>query len=127
MSGIGISFGLDRIYICMDELGLFPTEMANQIKAVFLNFGDESSSQAMQILTRMRDAGIAAELYPEQAKLKKQLDYAAKRSATYAVFLGEEELKGGFVEAKNLTTGVQEKVPFDQVIAFFSNEEKNNC
>jgi len=124
MSGIGISFGLDRIYICMEELELFPIDATSSIQAVFLNFGDESSAQAMQILARLRDAGIAAELFPEQAKLKKQLDYAAKKGATYAVFLGEEELKGEWLTTKNLTTGEQAQVPFKQAVEFFSIEEK---
>ena len=108
--GIGISFGLDRIYLVMEELGLFPENTKNKVEYLFSNFGDQEAQVATQIIVKLRDKGIAAELYPDNAKLKKQFTYAEKKGIPNLVFLGEEELQKGTITVKNLESGEQKTI-----------------
>lgn len=107
MPGIGISFGLDRIYLVMEELGLFPDDSVSKTDYLFVNYGVEESIHALRLINELHKKGIAAELYPELAKLKKQFAYAEKKNIRTMVFLGEEELKQGTVTVKNLENGQQ--------------------
>lgn len=114
--GIGISFGLDRIYLVMEELGLFPDEAASKMEYLFANFGGNESLQALQLIRQLREKGISAELYPENAKLGKQFTYAEKKGIRNLVFLGEEEIKNGTVTYKNLEAGEQKTVSVEEFL-----------
>ena len=119
MSGIGISFGLDRIYLCLEEKGLFPKSSLSTVQAIILNFGEAESIEAMKLLEKLRAGGVSAELYPDAAKLKKQFDFAAKKGIKHAIFLGEDEIKNNKVNIKNLETGEQNAVAIADLICFF--------
>lgn len=108
--GIGISFGLDRIYLVMEELNLFPEEATSQIEYLFANFGGEETTEALKLIMQLRAKGISAELYPENAKINKQFTYAEKKGIKNLVFLGEEEIKNNTVTFKNLEAGEQKTV-----------------
>jgi histidyl-tRNA synthetase len=108
--GIGISFGLDRIYLVMEELNLFPEEATSNIEYLFANFGGEETLEALKLINQLREKGISAELYPENAKLNKQFTYAEKKGIKNLVFLGEEELKNNTVRCKNLGTAEQKTI-----------------
>lgn len=105
--GIGISFGLDRIYLVMEELGLFPENNASAVQYLFANYGESESLEALKIIGKLRANGISAELYPEPAKLKKQFTYAEKKGITNLVFFGTQEIKDGNITIKNLANGEQ--------------------
>ncbi|WP_312394264.1 histidine--tRNA ligase [Chryseobacterium sp.] len=114
--GIGISFGLDRIYLVMEELGLFPEEATSKIEYLFANFGGEETVEALKLILKLREKGISAELYPENAKLGKQFTYAEKKGIKNLVFLGEEELKNQTVTFKNLEAGEQKTVSLEEFL-----------
>lgn len=116
VSGVGISFGLDRIYIAMETLGLFPESVKLQTKVFFVNFGNEEAAYSLSAIMKLRAAGISAELYPEAAKPKKQLTYADKRQIPYVVFVGEKELKEDQFTFKNMKTGEQLSVGFEEML-----------
>ena len=105
--GIGVSFGLDRIYLVMEELNLFPGESAKKVEFLFANYGEKESLAAMKIIAQLHQKDISAELYPESAKLKKQFVYAEKKGIPNLVFYGEQEISDGNVTIKNLETGEQ--------------------
>jgi histidyl-tRNA synthetase len=119
MSGIGISFGLDRIYLCLEELNLFPAQAENQVQALFLNFGDTESAAAMPLLAALRRNHISAEIYPDAAKMKKQFDYVAKRGITNVLFLGSKEIENREVQVKNQESGEQVTVAFSDLVQYF--------
>lgn len=105
--GIGISFGLDRIYLVMEELQLFPQDFVKTVSYLFANYGEKESFAAMKIIAQLRAKGISAELYPESAKLKKQFTYAEKKGISNLVFYGEQEISEGKITIKDLKTGEQ--------------------
>lgn len=108
--GIGISFGLDRIYLVMEELNLFPENADQKVEYLFANYGDAEAIEAMKVIAKMRLQNISAEMYPEAAKLKKQFAYAEKKEIPYLVFLGEEEIKSGNITIKNIVSGEQKTI-----------------
>lgn len=110
LSGVGISFGIDRIYDVIDELNLFPQQLASGAKVLLMNFGGDDEAYALTVLTKLREEGIAAEIYPDAAKFDKQMKYANKRNVPYVIITGEEERKQGMVSLKNFTTGEQNMV-----------------
>lgn len=114
--GIGISFGLDRIYLVMEELKLFPENSEKKIEFLFANYGEKEAVEAMKILAKLREKGIAAELYPENAKLKKQFTYAEKKGIENLVFLGEQEISEGNITIKNLTSGEQKTITIEEFL-----------
>ena len=114
-SGVGISFGADRIYDVLLGLDLFPAETTQSVRALFVNFGAAEETATLRLLAQVRRAGIAAEIYPEAVKMKKQFDYAQKRGILYMVFVGESEIASRTATVKNIVTGQQENVPFDQL------------
>lgn len=116
MSGVGISFGLDRIYLVVEELGLFPETVTATSKALFINLGDKESFYAMKAIRELRKAGIKVELYPDNAKLGKQFQHADKRAIPFAVLTGETEMNDGNYALKNLASGEQEVVDLGQLI-----------
>lgn len=113
MSGVGISFGLDRIYLVVDELGLFPETITESTKVLFLNLGNAEALYALRAIISLREAGIKAELYPDAAKMGKQFQHADKRGITYAVIAGGEEMAANVYTLKNLATGNQEKIEIE--------------
>ena len=114
-SGVGISFGADRIYDVMVGLDLFPEEVNFTTKVMFVNLGVEEQMASMKIIRGLRDKGIAAEIYPEAAKMKKQMEYANRRMIPYVVIIGSNELAEGKATVKNMRSGEQACVAFDDV------------
>lgn len=114
--GIGISFGLDRIYLVMEELGLFPEETASNVEYLFANFGGDESLEALKLIRQLREKGMSAEMYPENAKIGKQFTYAEKKGIKNLVFLGEEEIKNKTVTYKNLELGEQKTVSLEEFL-----------
>ncbi|MBQ3148675.1 MAG: histidine--tRNA ligase [Alistipes sp.] len=117
-SGVGISFGADRIYDVMVGLDLFPEEVNFSTKVLFVNLGEDEKLASMRVMRSLRDAGIAAEIYPESAKMKKQMEYANRRMIPYVVIIGGNELQEQKATVKNMRTGEQSSVAFDEVCAF---------
>jgi len=116
LSGVGFSFGVDRLYDAMEELNLFPREAQASTKILICHFDEETQRFGLKELSALRAAGISAEVYPDQAKMKKQLDYANKKMIPYAIVIGSEETKNGFLTFKNMETGEQEKLTVQQII-----------
>ncbi|MFC4688026.1 histidine--tRNA ligase [Epilithonimonas pallida] len=114
--GIGISFGLDRIYLVMEELGVFPEDSENNVKYLFANYGEAESIEALKLISELRAKNISAELYPEASKLKKQFTYAEKKGIENLVFLGGEEIKSQSVTVKNLQTGEQQTLKIEEFL-----------
>ncbi len=115
MPGVGISFGLDRIYLVMEQTGKFPEVQSPPVQVLLVNFGGEDETYAWKTLKKLRDKGISAELYPEPVKLKKQFQYADKKNIPYVLMAGEEERKQGQFTLKNMTNGMQEKLDFTEL------------
>ncbi len=108
--GVGISFGVDRIYDVMEELNLFPADVERGTKVLFFNLGQNESKAAFNLAQRVRDSGTACELYPEQSKFDKQFKYAEKKNIPFIIILGSEELESGTCKVKNLQNGVQQTI-----------------
>lgn len=122
MSGVGISFGLDRIALVIEELGLFPETVTATSTALFLNFGFEEAKYAMKAIAKLRKEGIKVEMYPDATKIGKQFQHADKRGIPFAILVGEEEIKNDLFGIKNLTTGEQEKVNFEELLKRLNNK-----
>ncbi|WP_312766058.1 histidine--tRNA ligase [Epilithonimonas sp.] len=114
--GIGISFGLDRIYLVMEELGIFPGDSEVKVEYLFANYGEKESIEALKLISELRDKNISAELYPEASKLKKQFTYAEKKGIENLVFLGEQEIKDQTVTIKNLVSGEQKTLKIEEFL-----------
>ena len=110
VSGVGISFGAERIYDVMEELNLFPQEVQKDIEVLFVALDTESHNYAFKQVSILRQAGIACDLYPEPAKMKKQMSYANARNVPYVAIIGESEREAGKVSLKNMTSGEQKDV-----------------
>ena len=117
VSGVGISFGADRIYDVLNELNLFPPSIAASTKLLIVNFGSEEENFCLPLLQKIRAAGIRAEIYPEAVKMKKQMSYADAKSIPYVLLVGSEEMKTGNLTLKSMSTGEQEKVSVENLIA----------
>ncbi len=115
VSGVGVSFGADRIYDVMNQLNQFPEEVVATTKVFFVNFGEKEEKYCLKLLSSLRDAGISAELYPEQAKLKKQMTYANNRGIKYVILAGENEIKENLITVKNMFTGEQVNMKPDEL------------
>ncbi len=115
MSGVGISFGLDRIYLVLEELGLFPETITETTKVLFINFGAQEAMACMKAISFLRSKGIKAELYPDAAKMKKQMSYANSRAIPYVVLLGASEMDNNTYTLKHMTSGDQESLSLDEL------------
>ncbi len=115
MSGIGISFGLDRIYLVIEELELFPETVAPNTKVLFINFGDEEAMYCMKAVRALRTNGITAELYPSSAKMKKQMGHANKRNIPFVILAGTSEIEKNSFTVKNMTEGTQEEMSYKEL------------
>lgn len=116
LSGVGISFGADRIYDVMNQLDLYPEEVETSVKVLFINFGEKESRQAMKYVRQLREAGIPAQLFPDSAKMKKQMSSADADHIPFVAFVGEQELADGSLIVKDMATGEQTNMTVDQLI-----------
>jgi len=115
-SGVGFSFGVDRLYDAMEELKLFPEETQRSSQIIVCHVDEPAMLYGMKVTQSLRNAGYAAEVYPDTAKLKKQLEYADKKMIPFAIVIGEDEMKSGLLSVKNLKTGEQHKQTLEQFL-----------
>ncbi len=115
LSGVGISFGADRIYDALEELNLFPSNNLNNIKVLIANFGNTSADFCLRLLHKLRQQGISAVYYPEEVKMKKQFEYADALNIPYVIIIGEDEMKQEKASIKNMQTGEQELLSIYQI------------
>lgn len=116
MSGVGISFGADRIFDVMNQLDLFPKDSATTTQILFVNFGNKEEKYCLPLLQQLRSTGINAEIYPEAAKMKKQMTYADKKGIPFVALVGESEMQTGVISLKNMATGEQSNVSMEELI-----------
>ena len=116
VSGVGISFGIDRIYLVMEELDLFPTDIDTSSKILFLNFGEIEANYCFKYLKELRENNISSELYPNNDKIKKQMNYANNKGVQFVVMIGEDEMKSGQLTTKNMSTGEQKVMSISEFI-----------
>lgn len=122
MSGMGISFGLDRIYLVMEELKLFPETVSENSQALFINFGEKEALYAMKAISNLRKTGIKAELYPDAAKMGKQMGYADKRNIPFTILAGDKEMEKQSYTLKNMKSGEQSLLKFSELEKLLSNK-----
>ena len=123
MSGVGISFGLDRIYLVLEELNLFPAQTLKGTKVLFINFGDKEALYCAKAVKALRQNGINAEIYPESAKMKKQMTHADRRDIKFVVLAGTEEMENSSYTLKNMKTGDQETLTLKELILQLRNKQ----
>ena len=116
VSGVGISFGADRIFDVLNQLELYPQETVNGTELLFVNFGAEETAYCLSVLVKAREAGLRCEIYPDAAKMKKQMSYANAKNVPYVAIVGENEMNEGKVMLKNMTTGEQCMVSITELI-----------
>ncbi len=116
LSGVGFSFGADRIFDVLNTLDLFPKEAVHTTQALFINFGEKETAYCIPLVAQLRKAGIRTEIYPDSAKMKKQMGYANAKEIPYVVLVGENEMNTGKLTLKNMTTGEQTQVDIDELI-----------
>ena len=116
LSGVGISFGADRIYDVLNQLGLYPKESVNATQMLFINFGEKETAYCLPFINKVRQEGIRAEIYPDAAKMKKQMSYANAKQIPFVVLAGENEMTAGKLTLKNMETGEQQLLTVEEVI-----------
>jgi len=116
ISGVGVSFGLDRIFIVMEELNIFPENIDQNTRVMFTNFGEEESIYCLSLLKQLRDNGISSELYPSNSKMKKQMSYADKKGVEFVIMIGENEMESNTITIKNMKLGTQESSTISEFI-----------
>jgi histidyl-tRNA synthetase len=116
ISGVGISFGAERIFDVMSRLGLFPESVVTGTKILFVNLGEKEEIHILPLLSKVREAGISAEIYPDHAKLKKQMAFAHARQIPFVALIGEQEISEGLITLRNMQTGEQKKVNLEGLI-----------
>ncbi|MDE5552771.1 MAG: ATP phosphoribosyltransferase regulatory subunit, partial [Muribaculaceae bacterium] len=116
LSGVGISFGADRIYDVLNQLNLYPKEISSAVRVMFVNFGEREAAQARKYVAALRKSGISAQLYPDSAKMKKQMSLANSEGVPFVAIIGEDELADSTVTLKNMSSGEQERLTIEQVI-----------
>lgn len=121
VSGVGISFGADRIYDVMSELNLFPEDTGSATQVLFVNFGDKEQVYCLPLVDKLRKVAVRCELYPEAAKMKKQLNYANNNKIPFVVLIGENEMNRGVLTLKNMTTGEQTEMKVEDLISVFKH------
>ena len=119
LSGVGISFGADRIYDVLNTLGLYPEHTDETTQVLFVNFGETETTYALPAATALRQAGISVEIYPDTAKMKKQMSYANAKNIPFVVIAGESEMAEGIFTVKNMLTGEQQKIEKDKLNTLF--------
>lgn len=123
IAGVGVSFGVDRIYDVLEELKLFPNEVHTGTKAIFFNMGETESHFAFGIMQRLRENGVSCELYHEFAKINKQFSYAEKKKIGHAIIIGSKEIEQNYCLVKNLSTGLQEVIVFENLFNYFNKSK----
>ena len=118
LSGVGISFGADRIFDVLNQLDLYPKEAVNATQVLFVNFGDKEAQYSLPIIADLRKAGIRAEIYPDSTKMKKQMSYANAKEIPFVAIIGETEMQEGKVMVKNMTTGEQQPVAKEDIVSY---------
>ena len=116
ISGIGISFGIDRIYMMMEEKKCFPEYIDQGVEVIILNFGEEESIYSLKVLEQLRQKNISCELYPDKDKIKKQMNYANKKRASFVIMIGEDEIKNGKISIKDMSLGTQSLTTIEMFI-----------
>ena len=116
VSGVGISFGLDRIYLVLEEMNRFPNTISKSLEALFINFGAQEALFCMKAIKQLREAGISAELYPDAAKMKKQMNHANKRNIPFVILVGAEEVENNCYTIKDMSSGKQSQVSFEDLL-----------
>jgi histidyl-tRNA synthetase len=116
VSGVGISFGADRIYDVLEEIGGFPDLTGASTKILFVNFGKEEAHHCLKLVKHLRDNAVNAELYPDSVKMAKQLKYADAKKIPFVALIGSEELKTSDITIKNMSSGEQSKVTMDELL-----------
>jgi len=116
MSGVGISFGFDRIMLVLESMDLFPATITNNTTVLLLNFGDDTAIDAQKLLGQLRQKNIRSEYYPDAVKMKKQLSYANQKRIPWVVLYGQSEREKGMIVLKNMRSGIQTELPIDQAI-----------
>jgi histidyl-tRNA synthetase len=124
VSGVGFSFGIDRIYDVMEELQLFESQVVPTTKILITNFEENAEKFALRMLSKIRAAGINAEIYPDTVKLKKQLNYANKKNIPYVLIIGPDELKKAVCTLKDMVTGDQAELSIEELIKKLVEEKK---
>jgi histidyl-tRNA synthetase len=120
LSGVGISFGVDRIYDVLNALDLYPKDSLQTTQVLFINFGERETAYCLPIINKVRAKGIRAEIYPDAAKMKKQMAYANAKQTPYVVLAGDNEMQQGRVTLKDMETGQQQLLTPDELIAALS-------
>jgi len=116
VSGVGVSFGADRIYDVMEQLNIFPTEIVASTKVMFVNFGEKEEIYCLPLLQKLRENGVNAEIFPEPAKMKKQMSYANNKNIPFVVLVGEKEMNQGVLTVKNMISGEQSEMKFEGLL-----------
>ena len=118
LSGVGISFGADRIFDVLNQLDLYPKEAVNATQVLFVNFGEKEAQYSLPIIAELRKAGIRSEIYPDSTKMKKQMSYANAKEIPFVAIIGETEMQEGKVMVKNMTTGEQQPVTKEDIVSY---------
>ncbi|HNY09213.1 MAG TPA: His/Gly/Thr/Pro-type tRNA ligase C-terminal domain-containing protein, partial [Tenuifilaceae bacterium] len=118
LSGVGVSFGADRIFDVMLQLNLFPDSLLSSTQVMFTNFGKSEAAYCLKALRQLREQGVSAEIYPDPAKMKKQLDYANRRRIKLVVIAGESEMQQNQLSVKNMETGEQATISAEDVVSY---------
>jgi histidyl-tRNA synthetase len=121
VSGVGVSFGADRIYDVMEQLQVFPEEIVSSTKVMFVNFGEKEEKYCLPLLQKLRNKGISAEIFPESAKMKKQMAYANHKNIPYVILVGENEMNKNLLSVKNMISGEQTEMSFEKLLQTLQN------
>ncbi|HZK96831.1 MAG TPA: histidine--tRNA ligase [Prolixibacteraceae bacterium] len=124
VSGVGISFGADRIYDVMSQLGLFPQDAIAATQVMFVNFGETEERYCLPLLSNLRAAGISSEIYPDSDKMKKQMNYANRKGVKYVALAGESEIAQGMINLKNMETGDQQLIKAEELVGILREDAK---
>ena len=121
VSGVGVSFGADRIYDVIQHLQVFPEEIVSSTKVMFVNFGEKEERYCLPLLQKLHDKSISAEMFPESAKMKKQMTYANNKNIPYVILVGENEMNKNLLSVKNMISGEQTEMSFDMLLQTLQN------
>jgi histidyl-tRNA synthetase len=117
VSGVGISFGVDRIFDVLNQLDAYPTDAVNGTRVLFINFGEKETAYCLPVVGKLRAAGVRTELFPDASKMKKQMSYANQKQIPFVALAGENEINEGKFTLKNMLTGDQQLVTVDELLA----------
>ena len=120
LSGVGISFGADRIYDVLNQLDLYPAAIEQSVRLLFINFGEAEADYCLQLARQTRAAGISTEVFPDSVKMKKQMSYANARNVPYVALVGADEMRDGTVSLKDMVNGEQKTLSIEEVIRLIS-------